>query len=1209
MPRPGPTSTAARSIPSSRCAATASRPGVLAAACADARDRPAGRLDQRGLRRRRGPTGRPWQPTDPTAPGNPYGASKLEGERLRGRGVRRATGRRARDRPHGLAVRVAGARLPEPHPRGRRAGPGRRRAAPRGRRRVGDPDLHGRRRRRDRRAPRGRRRSPGSTTSSTACSRPAPTGLAMSSRGPASRSRSSNVPVLDLGAAVAPAALGRPGGDAAAVRRAAARRGPTRWPTTRPRSCARPGPGVTRRPRQPPRRPCRASATAPSPAMPTTRGSFRELWRAGRLPRPSRSSRPTCRPRRPASCAASTSIAARTTSGSSPTAGPSSRSSTSGRCSTAADRAARRDARAPARRVGRHPDRGRARVPRARAAPARLPRDQRVRRLRRARLRLGRPGGRGRLAGRSPEPPTDGRSCRSVTRRTRRWPSSLVRLRRHRGLNPDPHQSTRLPTAPRPEGASASRDHPAIERAALGDEADEAHPQPRPASESTLAQDRRRPRPRPARQPRHRSCRPLSAAAGDPKVVIIVGATHGATAELPRGRRPGVRRGDQVHLERRQGLQPERDLVEGQGGGRRGIGGHLHGPRQRLAEPVHLRPELHDQGRLRAQRHGRGRATTTTSTTASRTSRRSTSRRARSSCSTTCATRRATPSRATPSRASRSPASAPTTTPPGSSRPAPRRSSPTGTPAPRRYLRGLFTTHQSIEDMWRDHAERERQRRPASRRCGRPACTVFQDPETPTSGFYRSLAIGTVGVTTDEVVSGRLRRHGCRPDRASSSPATPRSRPRAPACTATSTRRCRPAATCRPGPGCASSTSRARRPPRGRRWSRSRASTTRRSPASWSPSTSRRATARRPSSASLDAGRAASRRTATGRSTRRPSAGASPNRSPGRSACATPTTTWSFETTGTGATFEAAWDGLVGGDPVADGTYTVERQRRRRLGQRAGRATRSVRVDTDAPRSTGLTPGADTTPVVLAERRRLPRHGRLTATNSETGHAHRPRPSTPAARGQDAGRVANGTAAATRHLERRDQCRRLRARRHLHASSVAPRDLAGNSGDGRRPDGRPGRRALRSVATSSSRSSSRRTSTPGHAAPRCRSRLARPMTVTWTLRDASRRSRSSPGSPTLALPAGTQPGRSTAADRRADAAARSLHLVRDRDRRDADRDADVTRSTSTPSHQAERHHAGARPVDHGHGHLGRDAGEARRALFITSPASPPGASG
>ena len=39
-----------------------------------------------------------------------------------------------------------------------------------------------------------------------------------------------------------------------------------------------------------------------------------------------------------------------------------------------------------------------------------------------------------------------------------------------------------------------------------------------------------------------------------------------------------------------------------QGGRQRRLDRRVPGPRQRLAEPVHVRPELHDQGRLRAQR-------------------------------------------------------------------------------------------------------------------------------------------------------------------------------------------------------------------------------------------------------------------------------------------------------------------------------------------------------------------------------------------------------------------------------------------------------------------------------------------------------------------------------------------------------------------------------------------------------------------------------
>ena len=105
--------------------------------------------------------------------------------------------------------------------------------------------------------------------------------------------------------------------------------------------------------------------------------------------------------------------------------------------------AGRRDARARRRRLGLHPDRRRPRLPRPRAARARLPRHERVRRLRRARLRLGRPGGRGALAdGRGT---ADGRPI--ISDRDAANPplaDLLVRLRH------DPHLTRTAPHPPAP---------------------------------------------------------------------------------------------------------------------------------------------------------------------------------------------------------------------------------------------------------------------------------------------------------------------------------------------------------------------------------------------------------------------------------------------------------------------------------------------------------------------------------------------------------------------------------------------------------------------------------------------------------------------------------------------------------------------------------------------------------------------------------------
>jgi flagellar hook assembly protein FlgD len=69
-----------------------------------------------------------------------------------------------------------------------------------------------------------------------------------------------------------------------------------------------------------------------------------------------------------------------------------------------------------------------------------------------------------------------------------------------------------------------------------------------------------------------------------------------------------------------------------------------------------------------------------------------------------------------------------------------------------RYMRDLFTTHQTLEQMWRTEsiANGNFVNFPSVRTAG---ATVYQDPETPTSGFYRSLTVKTFGVTTDEVAS------------------------------------------------------------------------------------------------------------------------------------------------------------------------------------------------------------------------------------------------------------------------------------------------------------------------------------------------------------------------------------------------------------------------------------------------------------------------
>jgi hypothetical protein len=80
-----------------------------------------------------------------------------------------------------------------------------------------------------------------------------------------------------------------------------------------------------------------------------------------------------------------------------------------------------------------------------------------------------------------------------------------------------------------------------------------------------------------------------------------------------------------------------------------------------------------------------------------------------------------------------------------------------------RYLRALFTTHQTIEQMWRTQSNANGNFASFSS-VRTPGAMVTQDPMTPTSGFYRSVAINTFGITTDKVVSADLGNTGRQPE-------------------------------------------------------------------------------------------------------------------------------------------------------------------------------------------------------------------------------------------------------------------------------------------------------------------------------------------------------------------------------------------------------------------------------------------------------------
>ena len=243
-----------------------------------------------------------------------------------------------------------------------------------------------------------------------------------------------------------------------------------------------------------------------------------------------------------------------------------------------------------------------------------------------------------------------------------------------------------------------------------------------------------------------------AAAPSGPKVVIVVGATHGATAKYrdyaDQAYAEAISYTSNVHKV----YSPNATWTAVTQRGRRGIDRHLLRPRQRLAQPVHLRPGLQDQGRLRPERHRRRR------------------RREHQ------VLRRAVGRDAGPGPERDRPAPPPvlrlgqlgartrgaergdrarsgsTTTAPGSCARTPGPSSPTA-------IAGRSTT-----------CGRSSRPTSPSSSCGGPrraptatsssfastrtsGMTAFTDPETPTTGFYRSL-VGDPRLMTNQITSG-----------------------------------------------------------------------------------------------------------------------------------------------------------------------------------------------------------------------------------------------------------------------------------------------------------------------------------------------------------------------------------------------------------------------------------------------------------------------
>ena len=340
--------------------------------------------------------------------------------------------------------------------------------------------------------------------------------------------------------------------------------------------------------------------------------------------------------------------------------------------------------------------------------------------------------------------------------------------------------------------------------------------------------------------------------------------------------------------------------------------------------------------------------------------------------------------------ASPSPASAPTTTPPASSRPARRRSSPTATPAPRCYIRATLHDPPVGRGHVADDARTRTATWSASRPPGRPArpSTRTRTRRRPAStARWRSRPLG---VTTDEVVSGGYGDTGADPTSlvvpgnaaVTTDGAGAVQRPRHHRATRPTTL---PAGTRlrvveQPTqPSAAGGTA-----GRGRR-----ASTTRRSPASCSPATSPRRTAPPRSSAS---------------STR--AAAFSPNGDASRDAASirgrfTESVAWTLThprrrrpravLRRPGPARRSASPGTArsAGDPVAGRHLQVSVSGDDAWGNGQARATRELDVDTAAPELAGLTPPR-ARPMVLAQRRRRPRHGQPDRHEPRAGVARGP---------------------------------------------------------------------------------------------------------------------------------------------------------------------------------------------------------------------------
>ena len=211
-------------------------------------------------------------------------------------------------------------------------------------------------------------------------------------------------------------------------------------------------------------------------------------------------------------------------------------------------------------------------------------------------------------------PALRGRSRRADRRNREATPVHPHRPR-HTRHRTGPHPAPTALEQRRPERASRVLTIPRLARRRARGEAGQAliprparHRAARPPHRSPpVAHARPRPRRRLPRRARPRSRRVAAPAAARRRPAQ--GRDHrrarptASTAEVPR--RTRTRSTPRRSSTRRTSCKvysPNATLAKVQGRGQRRVDRRLPGPRQRLAEPVHVRPQLHDQGRLRAQR-------------------------------------------------------------------------------------------------------------------------------------------------------------------------------------------------------------------------------------------------------------------------------------------------------------------------------------------------------------------------------------------------------------------------------------------------------------------------------------------------------------------------------------------------------------------------------------------------------------------------------